>query len=836
MQAEAEPLPQVRPIKLAGVFLVTVDDQGVTLCLIEQLRQQGVQPILLSREDCLSLEAITTKVEQARQQFGPVHGIVHLTGLQVQQEELKNLAEWQSYTWQHSKVLFHLLQLCATDLQDVPHGRVVSASLMGGYFGRNNQSGLEGFASSGGPVGLIKTMVNEWPNVHGKSLDFDSNLSAEQTATFIYQELCLPGGRIEVGYPAGKRTIFRTMLASSGTSRVSVPDWQPSSDWVVMATGGARGITSEILLELATVGCTLILLGRSPLPDNESSETEGISSVAALRKIFLTRFRSQGLMPTPVQIEQQIHQLLKAREIRERLHQFRQKGASVEYLSVDVSDGQAFSQAINDIYNRYDRLDFVVHGAGLILDKLIQDKTPEAFNRVFNTKVDSAFILSRQLRPSGLKGIVLFSSVAGRYGNKGQCDYAAANEVMNRMAWQLHWRWPHTRVVAINWGPWDSTGMASDEVKHNFRTRGIEPIPLPGGCQFFHNELRYGATNAVEVIAGAGPWEQDEQEKAQLYEFQGVVEQGADLGQKLAVSSTSQQFPLIASPPVLMPDSTVVLEHRLVLEHDCYLRDHCLDQKPVLPAAAALEWMAEFAQAAWPEWMVSEVKDLRVMRGVVLHDTLGCLIRLRAKASSHADASALQVTVEIVDPERNLPFYRGHVIMRPALLPSPFINCVPLDGSFSLTADKAYQKYLFHGKRFQLVQSLEGISPQGIDAWVKPSDPFDWMGQSVQSNLNTNSHWLFDPGLLDVPPQLAIVWSRLHHDTTALPAKLGAVVRYGTVPPSTPLQCLFRVNSADATSCNYDAWYVDDRGAVYLQMQNIESTCNPSLNRLAQSL
>lgn len=831
MQADAEPLPQAEPIELSGLFLVTADEQGVANCLIEQLRHRGAQPILLSREDCLSLKAMTSRVEQGRQQHGPVRGIVHLAGLQ-QQVEATNLTEWRYYTWLHSKVLFHLLKLCGADLQEAAHGRVVSASLMGGYFGRHNQSGVP---SSGGSGGLLKTMVNEWPNVHGKSLDFSASLSSEETAAFIEQELRLPGGRIEVGYPQGQRTVFRTVSAPhSFASSSQNLNWQPSSDWVVMATGGARGITSEILLELSSFGCTLILLGRSPLPETEDPETEGVSSVAALRKIFLTRFRSQGLMPTPVQIEQQIKQLLNAREIHNRLRQFRQRGAKVEYLSVDVSNGQAFSNTINRIYDRYGRLDFVVHGAGLILDKLIQDKTPEAFNRVFDTKVDSAFILSRQLRPAGLKGIVFFSSVAGRYGNRGQCDYAAANEVMNRIAWQLRWRWPHTRTVAINWGPWDSTGMASDEVKQQFRTRGIEPIPLPGGCKFFYDELRYGDANAVEVIAGAGPWEEDEQEKGQLVTPQKGVNKQQDIEHQNVASSTPQRFPLITAAPALMPDSTVILDHRLTLEHDLYLTDHRLDNKPVLPAAAALEWMAEFVQAAWPEWVVSEVRDLRVMKGIVLQDEAGCSVRLRAKASSHADASALQVTVDMVDPERNLPFYRGHVILRPALLSPPFVNCTSLGEASSLEVTEAYQKYLFHGKRFQLVNAFEGISPQGIDAWVEPSHPSNWMGPSVQARLDANSHWLFDPGLLDVPPQLAIVWSRMHHDTTALPTKFGTVVRYDSAPSSMPLRCLFRINSADATSCNYDAWYVDANGAVYLQMQNIQSTCNPSLNRLAQ--
>ena len=78
------------------------------------------------------------------------------------------------------------------------------------------------------------------------------------------------------------------------------------------------------------------------------------------------------------------------------------------------------------------RIDGVIHGAGVIQDKLIRDKTPESYDRVFGTKVESALILSRRLQFEQLKFCVFFASVAGRFGNRGQSDYAAANEVLSQ--------------------------------------------------------------------------------------------------------------------------------------------------------------------------------------------------------------------------------------------------------------------------------------------------------------------------------------------------------------------------------------------------------------------
>jgi NAD(P)-dependent dehydrogenase (short-subunit alcohol dehydrogenase family) len=413
--------------------------------------------------------------------------------------------------------LFQLLQLCAADLQQAgqkQQGRVVAASLFGGHFGRDGRFG-SGLPTGGSSTGLLKSLINEWSGVHAKAIDFDTSLAPAEMAQHIIQELLLPGGRVEVGYPQGNRTIFQFVPAPLTTTATS-SQLIPSADWVVLVTGGGQGITAEVVSEILIPGMRLIVVGRSPEPTEESSVTAGITEIGEMRQVLLQQARSQGLSPTPVQIESQIKKVLRDRAIRNNLQRFRQAGASVEYLSIDVRNAGEFGSLIEGTYARYGRLDVVIHGAGIIEDKLLADKTLASFDRVFDTKVDSTFILSRYLRPDSLKALVLFSSVAGRCGNRGQSDYAAANEVMNRLAWLLDERWLTTQVVAINWGPWDTTGMASEEVKRQFRERGIIPIPLPAGRQFFVEELRYARKGETEVIAGEAPWEAEEAEKGKI--------------------------------------------------------------------------------------------------------------------------------------------------------------------------------------------------------------------------------------------------------------------------------------------------------------------------------
>jgi len=110
--------------------------------------------------------------------------------------------------------------------------------------------------------------------------------------------------------------------------------------------------------------------------------------------------------------------------------------------------------------------------------------------------------------------------VAGRYGNRGQADYAAANEVLNRFAWQLQARFGgRVKVTAVNWGPWAQTtnglGMLTAETARQFRERGLRLIEPDEGRDFLLNELMYGSREEVEVVAGEHPWDELEAEAAQ---------------------------------------------------------------------------------------------------------------------------------------------------------------------------------------------------------------------------------------------------------------------------------------------------------------------------------
>ena len=503
IQAQVQPLPENCLHSLSGFYWVTEDDLGLAPKVVAAIQQQGAQARMLSQSTLRSNKNLTAEFQAVRSQYAAVAGLIHLTALSLNLPE--DLKAWRNRTLLDVKRLFTLVQLSSADAHQTGQFRVVSVSLLGGAFGRKQVGACgHGSATGGAHNGFLKTLAQEWPGVQAKAVDCDAAQPPDHLVQQILQELCATDSVVEVGYPQGQRTCFDARLKPLSAAN-SIQQLRPTADWVVLVTGGSRGITAEVMKSFMIPGMTLIIVGRSPEPAPESPATEAMTEPAELRRLLFAQAKAEGRSPTPAQIEKTLQSLLNDRVSRENLRWFRKRG-TVEYHGVDVRDADTFGRIIDGIYHRYGRLDAVIHGAGIIEDKLIIDKQLDSFDRVFDTKADSAFILSQHLRPESLKLVVFFASVAGRFGNRGQSDYGATNEVVTRLAWQLDQCWPKTRVLAIQWGPWDSTGMASGAVKRQFRERGIVPIPLDAGGRFFVEEVLYGSKGEVEVVAGEGPW------------------------------------------------------------------------------------------------------------------------------------------------------------------------------------------------------------------------------------------------------------------------------------------------------------------------------------------
>ena len=659
--------------------------------------------------------------------------------------------------------------------------------------------------TQGAISGLLKSLAREWPAVRIRAVDLDLDEPTALLATNLLAECGAGDEQVEIGYRDGRRLALEPVIEPLSSHVELMLD----QDAVVLITGGARGITADAALELAErYHPTLVLAGRSPLPQpEEDPETIGKDTARELKAILIARRRASGQSVTPIEIEHDYQGLLNEREIRETLRALREHGATVEYHAVDVRDEQTFGALIEATYARHGRIDGVIHGAGIIEDKLLKDKTAESFDRVVRTKVESAWVLSRYLRPSSLRFLVFFSSVAGRFGNRGQSDYAAANEVLNKLALYLDQRWP-ARVVSINWGPWEKRGMVSAELQQAFAQRGLALVPAAEGRRMFDAELRQGTKGDVEVVIA------------------GSTKQWAT-----AVVETDKAYPLMSVATArAIPDGVEVT--RIVdVAHDLYLDDHRLDGKPVLPFAVAMELMAEVVQDTWSSQQVIALHDMQIFKGIVLEQGPKRIrIVARLQPPANGDAVGTLVDVEITDVDSpNRPHYRA-VLELGSGLPDAMSYRVPAVHElqpFGLSIAEAYGRWLFHGPMFEGIASIAGIAEDGIVATLRPSSPRELLADAPRSR------WLIDPVVFDSGLQMIILWTRTFLDMTPLPARFRSYRRYGPVT-SGPITChveILRQPGAHIFIANVA--FVDASGRLVGMLEGMECPSSKALNRLA---
>ncbi|EFL20778.1 LOW QUALITY PROTEIN: modular polyketide synthase, partial [Streptomyces himastatinicus ATCC 53653] len=176
-------------------------------------------------------------------------------------------------------------------------------------------------------------------------------------------------------------------------------------------------------------------------------------------------------------------------------------GADVTITACDVADRRALAEAMGGIPDDAP-LTGVVHTAGVLDDGMITDLTPERVARVLAAKAESALHLHElTVDNRDLTSFVLFSSIAGVFGNSGQAAYAAANTVLDTLA--LSRRSQGLPGVSLAWGMWEhADGMGGRLGEANIarlRGQGFPPLSTQDALALFDLALRTGEPLALPV-------------------------------------------------------------------------------------------------------------------------------------------------------------------------------------------------------------------------------------------------------------------------------------------------------------------------------------------------
>jgi NADP-dependent 3-hydroxy acid dehydrogenase YdfG len=513
-------------------------------------------------------------------------------------------------------------------------------------FGLDGDPGTAAWAA--GLPGIVKTAAREWPGAAVKAIDIGAALEPEVAAARIVDEILSGGPELEVALAADGRRLAVQLAPETDEAPAAR---LPLDEGAVVVVTGARGVTAASVEALALAGrLRLVFLGRTVLDAEAGGPAAAPASLADLRA---ARARA--------------HAREAADEIRALLERLAARGVEALYFPADVRDAGAVASALAQARGRWGAISGIVHGAGVLADKRIDDLSDAQLGDVFATKVGGLAALLDATRADPIRLIAVFSSITARAGNAGQAAYAAANEVLNKVAArEALARGPQAVVRAYNWGPWDG-GMVDAGLRAHFQRRGVALIDKPAGANFFAGDV--SRSRAVELVVAAS-----------------------------------------AAAP--LPDQELYL--RVDPASDPELADHQIRGRIVVPVVYVLDRRAR-------------LRDLRVLGGVTLAPGDSCRLTVRIAPGSGSDGGeALELT--FLD-EAGRARYRAladYPADGPIQAPAP--PRTPSAGldTWPLTADAAYQGPLFHGPRFRAIEELEGVSPDGGRARLRTAAHLGW--------------------------------------------------------------------------------------------------------------
>jgi NADP-dependent 3-hydroxy acid dehydrogenase YdfG len=632
-------------------------------------------------------------------------------------------------------------------------GVFVTVQDTGGDFGARGDNAL-----MGGLAGLAKTADLEWPLASVKAIDLErGDRDADAQAEAIVAELFEGGPECEVGLKRDGRRLTLTSELEPCVRGNGTPPLDETS--VVVCSGGARGVTAATLIAVARKWRPrIVLVGRTALT-SEPGECEAARTDAELKRALLQAAQKQGRAVKPAELGAEVAAILATREVRATIHALEAHGSKVRYVAADITDAPALTRALEATRAEWGPISAIVHGAGVIRDKHIQDKTAADVRAVLAPKVEGLLGLLAATKDDALRAIVLFSSVAGRTGNVGQSDYAIANEMLNKIAAREAARRPGCIVKALDWGPWEA-GMVTPTLKSYFESQGVALIPLAIGAQMLIDELE-ADDGQSEVVLGAEP------RHASI-----AGEHGPEQTSAVRVGASSHP----------------------------YLVDHSIDGEPVLPVVMALEWLVRAAESLSPGKLVRAVRDLRVLRGVRLSGFADGGDWLLVRRSKTISEDVLEL--ELCDPvDSRIRHYRATVELARALEPPPAGR-----GTLATTlhARPIYGDALFHGAAFQVIRRVVGVCDDGIVAEIVGT---------AESGWSATSGWRTDPALLDAGLQLCLLFAHHRLGGRGLPTEFTAFHRYTDELPTGELLCVVRgrTEGGSQTTCDIDIARPDGR-------------------------
>jgi NAD(P)-dependent dehydrogenase (short-subunit alcohol dehydrogenase family) len=484
-------------------------------------------------------------------------------------------------------------------------------------------------------------------------------------------------------------------------------------------------------------------------------------------------------------------------------------GGTVRYHSVDLRDGEAVAAVIDEVRETHGRIDVLLHAAGLEISKPLEKKDRPEFELVFGVKADGWFNLLKAAADMPIGATVAFSSVAGRFGNAGQTDYAAANNMLCSIASGMRRSRPGTRGIALDWTAWGGIGMATrGSIPTIMAAAGVQMLPPEAGIAWIRRELTASGFDGEVVVAGRLGMMATEFDPA------GGVDPAA------FTEACAQAGPMVGEVARTSVHDGLVVRTTLDPKAQPFLDDHRGDRvTALLPGVMGIEGMVETARLLAPEWVLAAVEDVDFQAPLKFYRDEPRTLEITALI--HPDGEDLLAECRI-EAERQLPgqdeptrttHFTGRVrLSRTA--PQAEHEDPPARAGAQATAEDVYRMY-FHGPAYQVVSTAwragDGSAAEFAGDLPANHDPAD---QPLQAA----------PRLIELCFQAAGLWEAGREGRLALPTHVSRAV---VLTPAGETSEGPLVATARPGEDGFDCIVADPAGTVAVRLEGYRTIALP---------
>jgi hypothetical protein len=515
-------------------------------------------------------------------------------------------------------------------------------------------------------------------------------------------------------------------------------------------------------------------------------------------------------------VDRELAAIERKRAALSAIEAIRSSGGAVFYHQLNLTDPGPVASVVDEIRRRHGRIDVLIHAAGIEISHPLPNKSTREFDLVFDVKADGWFNLLHAIGDMPLGTTVAFTSVAGRFGNTAQTDYAAANDLLCKSTSNLRTTRPGTRGIAIDWTAWADIGMATrGSIPQVMEAAGIDMMRPEIGIAAVRRELVAGGTRGEVVIAGSlGILAED-------WDVSGGLD--PELATR-AIEPAGSAGPMVGRVTGMTAHDGLTVETVLDPKEQPFLSDHVMDGTALLPGVMGAEAFAEVARVALPGWRVAAVEDMRFRAPFKFYRDQPRTLILRAVYRPDgpdivADCRLIGERTLRVRPEPQvITHFTGKVRLTRAPLEAARVEPVAFPEGLFIEAADIYRVY-FHGPSYQVLgrvrPPVSGGTALGVFAEDLPPDRSPASAPLVAS-----------PRLIELCFQTMGIWELTTKGRFALPRSFERATEFGG--PEAWRSPLVAAVTANDGGESFDAMVVDAEGIVCMKLEGYRSTELPS--------